>query len=89
MDDSARQYLCGTCDLPVTWEERGVICETCDQWYHSSFQNIGSQTYEVLSDSELNISWHCLVCIVCNNANVSETVHDLFNCEIKIRNEIL
>ena len=79
MDDSARQYMCGTCDLAVTWEEKGVFCETCDQWYHSSCQNIGSQTYDKLSDSELNISWHC---IVCNNANFSETVHDLFSCEV-------
>ena len=55
MDDSVRQYLCGTCDLAVTWEEKGVICETCDQWYHSSCQNIGSQTYDKLSDSELDI----------------------------------
>jgi hypothetical protein len=25
-----REYLCGTCDKTVNWEERGVICETCE-----------------------------------------------------------
>ena len=76
MDDTAR---IGTCDSPVTWNQKGVICETCDQWYHSSCQNIHSKTYEILSDSELNVSWHCLIC---NNANYTDTVHDLFSCEV-------
>ena len=79
IDDSARQHLRGTCDLAVTWEEKGVICGTCDQWYHSPCQSIESQTYDVLSGSELNFSWHC---VVCNYANFSETVHDLFSCEV-------
>ena len=24
-------YPCGTCDQPVTWEQRAVICDTCNQ----------------------------------------------------------
>ena len=79
MEENCREYLCGTCDQPVTWEQRGVLCETCDQWYHSSCQNISSKTYEVLSDSDLNVSWHCLIC---NGPNHSSTVHDLFSNEI-------
>ena len=38
-----------------------------------------SETYEVLGDSELNVSWHCLIC---NNPNYSTTVHDLFSNEM-------
>ena len=30
MDDRARTYLCGTCDIPVTWDQRGFICEACN-----------------------------------------------------------
>ena len=26
-----REYLCGTCDETVTWEQQVIICETCDQ----------------------------------------------------------
>lgn len=28
-NDSTR-YLCGTCDPPVNWDHKGVVCETCD-----------------------------------------------------------
>jgi hypothetical protein len=74
-----REYLCGTCDKTVNWEERGVICETCDQWYHAGCQNIHTLSYDQLGDSELNISWHC---IICNNLNYSYTVHDYQSIEI-------
>ena len=78
-DVNSREYLCGTCDEAVTWEQQGIICETCDQWYHAGCQNIGDQTYQNLGDSDLNISWHC---IICNNPNYSTTVHDLFSNEV-------
>ncbi|KAI8510664.1 hypothetical protein Bbelb_115800 [Branchiostoma belcheri] len=25
-------YLCGSCHEPVTWEDKGVMCEQCDTW---------------------------------------------------------
>ena len=28
-------YGCGTCNQPVTWDHRAVVCDTCDQWYHN------------------------------------------------------
>ena len=74
-----REYLCGTCDKTVNWEERGVICETCDQWYHAGCQNIHTLSYDQLGDSELNISWHC---IICNNPNYSYAVNDYQSIEI-------
>ena len=79
MEEAGREYLCGTCDEPVTWEERGVICKTCDQWYHASCQEIGPHTYEVLGDSEMNVSWHCRIC---ERPNYSSTVHDLHSNEV-------
>ena len=78
-DVNSREYLCGTCDEAVTWEQQGIICETCDQWYHAGCQNIGDRTYQNLGDSDLNISWHC---IICNNPNYSTSVHDLFSNEV-------
>ena len=35
-------YPCGTCDQPVTWEDRGIVCDTCNQWYHISCQSMGT-----------------------------------------------
>ena len=23
-------YRCGTCDKPVTWDDRGIVCDTCN-----------------------------------------------------------
>ena len=74
-----RDYLCGTCDKTVDWEDRGIICETCDQWCHAGCQNIHTISYQQLGDSELNISWYC---IVCNNPNYSSTVHDYQSIEV-------
>ena len=34
------EYPCGTCEMPVDWEERGVMCDSCQQWYHASCQQI-------------------------------------------------
>ena len=78
-DANCREYPCGTCDEAVTWEQQGIICETCDQWYHAGCQNIGEQIYQNLGDSELNASLHYIICI---NPNYNTTVHDLFSNEI-------
>jgi len=29
----ANIYPCGTCDQPVTWDDRSIVCYTCNQWY--------------------------------------------------------
>ena len=58
--------MCGTCDRSVTWEQKGIGCETCDQWFHTNCQNIRSLSYDNLNDSM--VSWHC---IICNHPNYS------------------
>jgi len=32
-------YPCGTCDKPVTWDDRGIVCDTCNKWYHAHCQS--------------------------------------------------
>jgi hypothetical protein len=64
-------YPCGTCDQPVTWENRCIVCDTCNQWYHVSCQSMSSNTYlEHANDSA--VVWDC---IMCNCPNFS-TVYD-------------
>ena len=72
-------YLCGTRDKTVDWEDRGIICKTFDQWYPAGCQNIHTISYQQLGDSELNISWYCMVC---NNPYYSSTVHDYQRIEV-------
>jgi len=37
-------YPCGTCNQPVTWDHRAVVCDTCDQWYHTDCQDVHTST---------------------------------------------
>ena len=66
-------YGCGTCNQPVTWDHRAVVCDTCDQWYHISCQEIQPGTYSILNEDD-NICWNC---INCNNPNYGTICYDL------------
>ena len=57
---SESRFPCGTCQNSVNWEQKGVCCDTCNQWYHADCQNIKSIIYDKMGDS--NTSWHCLTC---------------------------
>ncbi|CAC5408758.1 unnamed protein product [Mytilus coruscus] len=58
---SGTVYPCGTCDQPVTWQERGIVCDTCNQWYHVSCQSMQTKSYlEHVNDSA--IAWDCIMC---------------------------
>ena len=71
--NDSTKYMCCTCDNTVTWEHRGIVCETCDQWYHIDCQEIHSKSYSLLNDSM--VSWHCLIC---ENPNYSTRALDLY-----------
>ena len=71
--DDATIYPCGTCDNPVTWNERGIVCDTCNQWYHKSCQSMNTKIYtEHVNDSA--IAWDC---IMCNCPNYSTFCYSL------------
>ena len=63
-------FLCGTCSQPVTWEQEGVLCDECETWYHTTGQNIGSNTYDILSKHE-SYSWACTRCGILNHSSNS------------------
>ncbi|KAL8603231.1 hypothetical protein ACOMHN_046237 [Nucella lapillus] len=73
---SNSKYPCGTCDLTVTWQQKGVACETCGMWYHAHCQSLGTHSYNDLDASD--VSWHC---IVCGNPNYSCTAFNLHGVE--------
>ena len=66
-------YGCGTCNQPVTWDHRAVVCDTCDEWYNISCQDIQSRTYSLLQEDD-NI---CRNCLKCNSPNYSTICYDL------------
>ena len=61
-------YLCGTCRHPVEWEQKAVLCEVCDVWFHICCQEIPSTDYSKLDQSD--VIWQCALC---NSANRSTT----------------
>ena len=61
-------YLCGTCKHPVEWEQKAVLCEVCDVWFHICCQEIPSSDYSKLDQSD--VIWKCTHC---NSSNRSTT----------------
>ena len=78
-------YPCGTCDQPVTWDHRAVVCDTCDQWYHINCQDIHSGTYSILNEDE-NIRWDC---IIYKDPNYSSVCFDLHHTSTTNRYSVL
>ena len=42
---SQLRYPCGQCNQEVTWRQRGILCDNCNQWFHIDCQNIGDSMY--------------------------------------------
>ena len=59
--ENSTVYPCGTRDQPVTWEERGIVCDTCNQWYHATCQSMWSTLYQEHVNNSA-IAWDCLAC---------------------------
>ena len=32
--DISSVYLCGACKEPVTWNDKEIMCESCESWFH-------------------------------------------------------
>lgn len=59
-DDASTAYMCGACKTPVTNDQKAVLCEECDTWFHIYCQGIPSANYSKLDNS--NVVWACLRC---------------------------
>ena len=72
--DNSSQAPCGTCDRPVTWSDRGIVCETCGLWYHASCQSIGNPSYDALNSSA---RWDCEICGSPNYSTIAFDLHGI------------
>ena len=52
------KYPCQICSRAVTWKQRGVACDDCQQWYHADCMHMSTPAYMSLN----NVSWHCVNC---------------------------
>ena len=69
-------FPCGYCEDPVTWEQRGICCDSCDVWFHKDCVDMGSFTF--LAYSTTNVSW---ICCRCNHPNFDRNLFHSFEIE--------
>ncbi len=70
--DYSTAYLCGSCKQPVSWDDKGIMCEACFQWYHIHCQGRHDSSYSQLGSSD--VAWTCLTC---DGPNYSSILFDL------------
>ena len=39
-----------TSDYTDTWERKGLVCETCDQWFHINCEGVNNKSHLELCD---------------------------------------
>ena len=69
-------FPCGYCDLPVTWDQCEICCDSCDLWFHKNCVDIGSHTFRAFSTT--NVSW---ICCNCDNPNYELNLFHSFQKE--------
>ena len=52
---------CGVCMKGVGENESGVLCELCEQWWHTGCAKTPEEVYKVL-DKIPNLHWYCEIC---------------------------
>lgn len=52
---------CGKCKKTVKENENGLVCETCERWYHPSCQSVNPELYKMLQKYEEQL-WFCGDC---------------------------
>ena len=65
-------WICGTCNLAVSWGSIGVACNQCGQWFHGHCQSIDT-IYNHELGQDVDKPWYCAICGSPN----SQTVFDL------------
>ena len=55
------KFPCGNCERPVKSNQHGLLCFTCEKWYHIQCQEISLKVYTNLYMSP-NEKWFCLTC---------------------------
>ena len=54
------KYPCGYCERPVRSNQKGILCDKCELWYHAKCMGISNGSYNLLTTSE--DEWFCPTC---------------------------
>lgn len=70
------KYPCGQCSKPVKSNQRGILCDFCDVWFHARCLNIDKIAYNALANS--SCVWGCPTCGLPNySTSLLSSVSDL------------
>ena len=80
---SSSHFPCGVCEASVGWTDRGIVCDTCNVWYHIDCQGMSSTMYSIYNRSmNQSCAWECLKC---GMPNFSTSLFD-FQASINLSN---
>ena len=69
------QDCCPACDKEVTDTEQGMLCESCNMWYHAVCCGIDEAEYQKLTQIE-DSEFKCPNCVVTENMIVNQESED-------------
>jgi PHD-finger len=78
--------VCGDCNKVVHDREKGLLCEVCNEWYHTKCQNVSAETYSFLQKED-GIHWYCKGCDkgvskLLQSMSVLQKRQDIFESEL-------
>ncbi len=71
------KYPCGTCHKPVRKNQKGILCDLCNIWYHAKCINMPDREYFRLGNCDE--PWECNNCLLpfdFTDSFFNSTVHD-------------
>ena len=52
---------CGRCEVTVRVGDNGLLCDSCETWYHAGCQQVSAQMFKIL-DENIDLQWLCHNC---------------------------
>lgn len=60
-------FPCGVCEARVGWDDRVLVCDPCNVWYHIDCQGMDSSMYEIYNQTlDRSLAWECFKCSMPN-----------------------
>ena len=73
------KFLCSKSANPVKSNQKGIMCDFCDRWYHSQCCSVSTMNDELTNSS---CKWICNDCGLANYSNSLFDSQDPVTCEI-------
>ena len=73
------KFPCGKCEKPVKSNQKGIMCDFCDRWYHPRCCSVSDTMFVELANS--SCIWICNDCGVANYSSSLFDSQDPVSCE--------